>query len=111
MIFTFLYTLVALAGSYCGEDKPFITDIKLNIVNETCLDLTVKMPLVTPLVCDNQIYTLKENNDQEELLLEGDCISDQLTKYDVSLEHIYYSYHEDTINIETNDACLILEAC
>ncbi len=111
MIFTILYTLVALAGSYCGEDEPFISDIKLNIVNNTCLDLTVKMPLVSPVICDNQIYNLEENDDGMEILLEDDCISAALAKYDVSLEHIYFSQDKDTINIETNDGCIILEAC
>ena len=102
-----LYPLVMLlSGLYCGNQKPYIKNMQLDILNETVLDVTVKLPLDT-ITCNDQYYKMNEN----EIILEDDCVEKNLKKHKVELEGVYYIDTTNEVHIETNVGDLVLESC
>ena len=96
--------LFALLGSYCGSNKPYVQDMTVKIVNDTVLDVSIKIPF-DHFSCNNQDYHLADDN---ELFLEDDCVEKELNKHKVDLNDIYYNEVDNTTTIETSVGDMIL---
>ena len=104
MLYRFLFILM---GTYCGNNKPYIKDMKLTIVNETVLDVYVKLPRDT-ITCNNQHFIL---TDDDEIVMADDCVENELKKHKVDLEEVYFNNATNEVTIETNVGDMLLEPC
>jgi hypothetical protein len=59
------------------------------------------------IVCNDQKYKLVD----DDIILEDDCIQNELNKYNINLEDIYYTDSVDEITIETDKGNIILDSC
>ena len=104
MLYRFLFILM---GNYCGSNKPYINEMKLTVVNETVLDVYVKLPLAT-ITCNNQHYVLDFD---DEIIMVDDCVENELKKHKVDLEEVYFNEATNEVTIEANVGNMLLGAC
>ena len=106
-------TLLFLIGTYCGSNKPYISDISITFYNEhyiknnTLLDITVKLPL-DKITCKKQLYNITTTG---EISIVSDCVEKQLNKHHVELYEVFYNEMEDDIVLKTNAGDMTLPLC
>ena len=67
--------------------------------------------LIVGLVLSIGATAYSQSDNQEEIILKDDCIFNELDKYNVDLEHIYYTDLNDKISIETDKGNIFLDNC